>query len=133
MARPCLICGDHRKLTKATELIADGHSDQVVANALNGLTPGMPPMSSMAVSRYRRAHVLAPAQALAEAAGKGRELAEQRAQVLAAAEAGDPSAFVALTGIVADQRKFQAALSAPPPERPIGDYFNEATLAAPHG
>ena len=62
-------------------------------------------MSLMAVSRHRRSHILAPAKALAEAAGKGREVAEQRAQVLAAAEAGDPSAFVALAGIVADLRR----------------------------
>ena len=105
MPRPCLICSDHRKLARAAELIAAGNSDQAVANALNAMTPDMPAMSLMAVSRHRRAHILAPAKALAEAAGKGREVAEQRAQVLAAAEAGDPSAFVALAGIVADLRK----------------------------
>jgi hypothetical protein len=112
MPRPCLICSDHRKLAKAAELIAAGNSDQAVANALNAMTPDMPAMSLMAVSRHRRAHILAPAKALAEAAGKGREVAEQRAQVLAAAEAGDPSAFVALAGIVADLRKVHERLEA---------------------
>jgi hypothetical protein len=40
----------------------------------------------MAVNRHRRNHVVAPA--------KRREVAEQRAQVLAAAEAGDPSPWL---------------------------------------
>jgi hypothetical protein len=112
MPRPCLICSDHRKLARAAELIAAGNSDQAVANVLNAMTPDMPAMSLMAVSRHRRSHILAPAKALAEAAGKGREVAEQRAQVLAAAEAGDPSAFVALAGIVADLRKVHERLEA---------------------
>ena len=112
MPRPCRICSDHRKLARARELIAAGNSDQAVANALNAMTPDMPAMSLMAVSRHRRAHILAPAKALAEAAGKGREVTEQRAQMLAAAEAGDPSAFVALAGIVADLRKVHERLEA---------------------
>jgi hypothetical protein len=112
MPRPCLICSDHRKFARAAELIAAGNSDQAVANALNAMTPDMPAMSLMAVSRHRRSHILAPAKALAEAASKGREVAEQRAQVLAAAEAGDPSAFVALAGIVADLRKVHERLEA---------------------
>ena len=112
MPRPCLICSDHRKLARAAELVAAGNSDQAVANTLNAMTPDMPAMSLMAVSRHRRSHILAPAKALAEAAGKGREVAEQRAQVLAAAEAGDPSAFVALAGIVADLQKVHERLEA---------------------
>jgi hypothetical protein len=110
MPRSCIICSDSRKLAKAAELIASGHSDQAVANALNALTPDQPPMSLMAVSRHRRAHLLAPAKALADAASKGREVTEQRAQMLAAAEAGDPSAFVALQGIVDDLRKVHERL-----------------------
>jgi hypothetical protein len=100
------------KLARAAELIAAGNSDQAVPNALNAMTPDMPAMSLMAVSRHRRAHLLAPAKALAEAAGKGREVAEQRAQMLAAAEAGNPSAFVALAGIVADLQKVHERLEA---------------------
>src|SRR4051812_32945705 len=102
MPRPCLICCDSRKLTKAAELIAAGKSDQAVADALNGMTPEMPPVSFMAVNRHRRNHLEAPAKALAEAAAKGRGVVEQRAQMLAAAEAGDPSAFIALTNILTD-------------------------------
>jgi hypothetical protein len=90
MPRPCLICSDTKKLAKAAKLIAAGSSDHAVADALNAMAPGAPPMSFMAVNRHRRNHVVAPAKALAEAAGKGREVAEQRAQVLAAAEAGGP-------------------------------------------
>jgi hypothetical protein len=106
MPRPCLICSDSRKSGKAAELIAAGTSDQATATALNKLDPGAPPMSAMAVSRHRRAHVEAPARIMAEAAGKGREAVEQRAHVLAAAEAGDAAAaFISLAGIVADLRR----------------------------
>lgn len=105
MPRPCIICSDSAKLAKAAQMIAAAESDQAVANALNAMTPGAPAMSYMAVLRHRRNHIVAPAKALAEAAAKGRDVAEQRAQVLAAAEAGDPAAFVALSNIVADLRK----------------------------
>jgi hypothetical protein len=110
MARPCIICSDSAKLAKAAEMIAAGESDQTVASALNAMTPNAPAMSYMAVLRHRRNHIVAPAKALAEAAGKGREVAEQRAQVLAAAEAGDPAAFVALSNIVTDLRKVHERL-----------------------
>lgn len=79
------------------ELVAAGATDQAVVDALGGL-------SRMAVSRHRHNHLVAPARALAEAAGKGQDAREKRAEVLAAAEAGDPSAFVALAGIVNDLR-----------------------------
>ena len=67
-------------------------------------------MSSVSVGRHRRNHVVAPAKAIAEAAGKGRDMIEQRAKTLAAAEAGDPLAFVALANIVADLRKVHERL-----------------------
>jgi hypothetical protein len=95
--RPCSICSSADKLQAAAQMIGAGATDQAIADALD--------VGRMSVSRHRREHVVAPAKALADAAGKGREVAEQRAQVLAAAEAGDPSAFVALSGIVADLRK----------------------------
>ena len=64
----------------------------------------------MAVSRHRRNHIEAPAKAIAQAAAKGRDVVEQRSQVLAAAEAGDPVAFIALSEIVADLRKVHERL-----------------------
>jgi hypothetical protein len=100
--RPCSICSNTDKLRGAAEMIAAGATDQAIADRLD--------VGRMSVSRHRREHVVAPAKALADAAGKGREVAEQRAQVLAAAEAGDPSAFVALAGIVADLRKVHERL-----------------------
>jgi hypothetical protein len=100
--RPCSICSNTDKVRSAAELIAAGATDQAIADRLG--------VGRMSVSRHRREHVVAPAKALVEAAGKGREVAEQRAQVLAAAEAGDPSAFVALAGIVADLRKVHERL-----------------------
>jgi hypothetical protein len=110
MPRPCVICSDSTKLAKAAKLIAAGRSDQLVADALNALDPKAAPMSYMAVARHRRNHLEAPAKALAEVAGKGRDAVEQRAQMLAAAEAGDPSAFVALAAIVADLRNVHERL-----------------------
>jgi hypothetical protein len=102
--RPCLICSSAEKTRIAAEMIAAGAADQAIADRLgDGL-------HRMAVSRHRRAHVVAPAKALAEMAGKGRDAVEQRAQVLAAAEAGDPSAFVALAAIVNDLRKVHERL-----------------------
>lgn len=80
-----------------------GASDQAIANRIGGL-------NRMAIRRHRLNHVMAPAKAVAEAAGKGREVVEQRAQVMAAAEAGDPAAFVALASIVADLQKVHARL-----------------------
>jgi hypothetical protein len=80
-------------------MIAEGVSDQKIADRLGG------GLSRWAVSRHRRNHVEAPAKAIAQAAAKGRDVVEQRAQTLAAAEAGDPAAFVALATIVDDLRK----------------------------
>jgi len=102
MARPCSICASTKMARKAAEMIAAGTTDQAIAVQFG--------VGRMAVSRHRRNHLVAPAKALVEAAGKGQAAAEQRAQVLAAAEAGDPSAFVALAGIVADLRKVHERL-----------------------
>jgi hypothetical protein len=117
MARACLICSDSAKLAKAAQLVAAGSSDQAIANALNAMTPDLPPMSYMVVLRHRHNHIVAPAKALADAALKGREVAAQRAQLIAAAEAGDPAAFLALSAIVdglrrTDERLERVAASA---------------------
>src|ERR1700720_2664595 len=95
--RPCSICSEAAKARRAAELIAGGATDQAISDELG--------VGRMSVQRHRTAHVVAPAKALVEAAGKGQDAREQRAQVLAAAEAGDPSAFVALAGIVSDLKK----------------------------
>jgi hypothetical protein len=104
--RPCLICSDSEKTRIASEMIACGATDAAIAARLGG------GLHRMAVSRHRRNHVVAPAKVLAAIAGKGQDAIEQRAHVLAAAEAGDPSAFVALAGIVADLRKVHERLEA---------------------
>jgi len=96
--RPCTICNSSEKQRIAADMIAAGATDQAIADRIGGV-------NRMAVSRHRHNHVMAPAKALAEAAGKGRDAADQRAQVMAAAEAGDPAAFVALAGIVDDLRR----------------------------
>jgi hypothetical protein len=104
IGRPCCICSDAKKTRIAAEMIAAGAADQAVADRIGG------GLNRMAVSRHRRAHVVAPARALVEAAGKGRDASDKRAEIMAAAEAGDPSAFVALAGIVADLRKVHERL-----------------------
>ena len=100
--RPCTICSSDEKIKVSAEMIGAGASDQVIADRLG--------VGRMSVQRHRQSHVLAPAKALAEAAGKGQAAIEQRAQVMAAAEAGDPSAFVALAAIVADLRRVHERL-----------------------
>ena len=100
--RPCSICVDSAKARLAAEMIAGGATDQAVGDKLG--------VGRMSVQRHRTAHLVAPARALAEAAGKGQDAKEKRAEMLAAAEAGDPSAFVALAGIVADLRKVHERL-----------------------
>lgn len=102
--RPCSICSSAEKSRIAGEMIAAGLPDQAVADRLGG------GMHRMAVSRHRRAHVVAPAKALADAAGKGRDALDHRAKVMAAAEAGDPAAFIALASIVNDLRRVHERL-----------------------
>jgi hypothetical protein len=80
-------------------MVAEGATDAAIAARLGG------GLHRMAVSRHRRNHVEAPARAIVAAAAKGRDVVEQRAQTLAAAEAGDPAAFVALGAIVNDLRQ----------------------------
>jgi hypothetical protein len=97
--RPCEICRSADRMKLVAQMVAEGVSDQKIADRLGG------GLNRMAVSRHRRNHVEAPAKAIAQAAAKGRDVVEQRAQTLAAAEAGDPAAFVALASIVEDLRK----------------------------
>ena len=102
--RPCNICSDSAKTRLVAELVASGMSDQAVADRLGK------GVSRAAVQRHRHNHVVVPAKALVEAANKGRDVREQRAEMLAAAEAGDSTAFVALAGIVSDLRKVHERL-----------------------
>ena len=59
----------------------------------------------MAVGRHRRGHIVKPMRAAMATLDRGRAVRRQREEQLAAAEAGDPPAFIALAGIVADLRK----------------------------
>jgi hypothetical protein len=100
--RPCTICSDSTKARRANEMIAAGAPDQAVADAVG--------VGRMAAARHRHNHFLAPARALTEAAGKGSAAKEKRAEIMASAAAGDPSAFIALGSIVADLRTVHARL-----------------------
>ena len=83
-------------------MIAAGAADQAIVDKLG--------VNRMAISRHRHNHIMLPARAVAEMAGKGREAVEQRAHILAAVEAGDPMAFIGLAGIVADLRRVHERL-----------------------
>jgi hypothetical protein len=100
--RPCTLCSEAAKARRAAEMIAAGAPDQAIADALG--------VGRMAVNRHRVNHVVAPAKALVEAAGKGADAREKRAEIMAAAEAGDPAAFVALADIVSDLRRVNERL-----------------------
>ena len=94
MARPCKICANPKSLSTAAGMIAGGATDEEVARAIGGL-------SYMSVSRHRKNHIEKPAAALARAADKGRAVAEQREQTVAAAEAGNiAAAYVGLASVV---------------------------------
>lgn len=96
-ARPARACnGGDSQLARG--MIAAGATDQAIADRIGGI-------NRMAVNRHRHNHVVAPAKASAAAAGKGQHVAAQRAAVMAAAEVGDPAAFIAPSGIVNDLRR----------------------------
>jgi hypothetical protein len=105
--RICGICATSSAMQNAAGLIAKGLPDQKIADALG--FPGN--AGRMLVSRHRRFHVLAPAAAVAEAAGKGRANVDQRQELVAAAEAGDvAAAFLSLERIAGDLRRVQERL-----------------------
>jgi hypothetical protein len=101
MARPCKLCTDPDQPAVMIAL-ASGATDRAIGRQF-GIT-------HMSVGRHRREHVVRPMQAAATALDKGRGVRERRDQLLEAAEAGDPSAFVALAGIVADLRRVHERL-----------------------
>jgi hypothetical protein len=94
-------------MKRAAELIAEGLSDQKIADQLELAGNA----GRMLVSRHRRFHVEAPARMIAETASKGRANVQEREQLVAAAESGDTAAaFLALNQIAADLRRVQERL-----------------------
>lgn len=80
-------------------MILAGATDPAVAARIgNGI-------HRMAIQRHRAAHVIAPARQLLAVSGRGVDLREERAEIAAAAEAGDPSAWLGLHSIVADLKR----------------------------
>jgi hypothetical protein len=102
--RPCQICADAANLRIAAEMIAAGSTDQAVAKKIGCI-------SRMAVARHRQNHIERPAKAIVAAANKGKDVRDEREQLVAAAEAGDTAAtFLALNQIAADLRRVQERL-----------------------
>lgn len=130
MPRPCLICSSNAKLARAAELIAAGTSDQATADALNDMTPTGKPMSLMAVSRHRRLHVLEPARAVVEMAGKDQAARELRQEQQAAIERGDPLAIFKLDAIANDISRIAQRLDSSADEAAeAGQHGGHAALA----
>src|SRR5690348_13562139 len=85
-------------------MIATGASAQAVANKI-GL------VSRMSVARHRQNHVERPAKAIVKAANKGKDVRDERNQLIAAVEGGDlAAAFLSLERIAADLRRVQERL-----------------------
>src|SRR5580704_3328459 len=77
-------------------MIAAGASDQAVADRIGGI-------SRMAVARHRQNHIERPAKAIVAAANKGKDVRDEREQIVAAAEAGDvAAAFLGIAEIAKD-------------------------------
>ena len=104
MGAACKICISSESARAVAEMVAEGLSDQVISNRL-GCGIGR-----MSVQRHRKNHIELLAKAVVGMANKGADAAAQRSQVMAAAEAGHPLAFLALAAIVADMRRVQDRL-----------------------
>ncbi|WP_158744357.1 hypothetical protein [Acidisphaera sp. L21] len=104
MPTPCKVCSNPKTAKSVAVLIAEGVSDQAISNLVGG------GVGRMSIQRHRKLHVEAPAKALATMANKGADAAAQRATTMAAAEAGDPAAFLALASLVNDLRKVRDRL-----------------------
>ena len=101
--RPCQICSDAANMRVAAEMIAEGVTDQAVADRIGGI-------SRMAAARHRH-HIERAAKAIVAAANKGKDVRDEREQLVAAAESGDTAAaFLALNQIAADLRRVQERL-----------------------
>jgi hypothetical protein len=85
-------------------MITAGASDQAVADRIGGI-------SRMAVARHRHNHIELPAKVVVAATNKGKDVRDERGQLIAAAEAGDlTTAFLGIERIAADLRKVSERL-----------------------
>jgi hypothetical protein len=102
--RPCQLCANAARLKLAAEMIAAGSSDEAVAKRIGGI-------SRMAVARHRQNHIERPAKAIVAAANKGKDVRDEREQIVAAAKSGDvAAAFLSLERIASDLRRVQERL-----------------------
>ena len=101
MARLCKLCtNSDQEAVRAA--FASGGTDREIGRRFG--------LSHVSVGRHRREHIVRPMQAAVAALDRGRAIREQREQMIQAAEAGDPAAFLALAEIVADLRKVHERL-----------------------
>jgi hypothetical protein len=95
VGQPCKACATEANRTLAARMIAEGASDQKIADAIGNI-------SRAGIQRHRRNHIEAPAKAIAEAASKGRSIADQRKKLLKDVESDDVAAFIGLASVVSD-------------------------------
>jgi hypothetical protein len=114
----CRICASPELSAEFTKLLAEGLSDQRIADALHlanskrrgGTTPAA---ARQIVQKHRTRCILAPAKALVEAADKGHAGATERKELVKAAESGaltETQMFLSLDRIVGDLRRTQERL-----------------------
>jgi hypothetical protein len=101
MPRPCKLC-THPDQEAVRLALANGTTDRAIGVQFN--------ISHVSVGRHRREHVVRPMQAAAAALDRGRGIRDQREQLVKQAEAGDASAYLALSSIIADLRKVHERL-----------------------
>jgi hypothetical protein len=122
MPRLCKLCV-HPDQDAVRSALASGATDRAIGRQF-GLT-------HVSVGRHRREHVVRPMQAAARALDKGRGAREQRQQLVARAEEGDPTTIFALSAIAADLTRIARRLDASAEEAAAGrQHTAHASLAS---
>jgi len=96
VGNPCRVCSSADLNRRFGELVAQGWSDQKIADALG--------ISRSGAQRHRTAHVVAVARAVIQAGAKDAPAREQRQQIIAAAESGTlaPEDYLSLAAIIGE-------------------------------
>jgi hypothetical protein len=92
--RPCKVCSSSERARICAEMVAAGETDTAVAARLG--------ISRPAVHRHRLGHLQPLARAVADAAGKGMPVREQREKVLAGEL--DAASFLSVARLTSDLR-----------------------------
>jgi len=123
--RPCKICASSSASDRVKEAIAQGASDQQIADMLG------PSFSRAGVNRHRLEHLAAPARVALEAIEKGRTVRDRRERLVREAADGDALAVLSLGSIAADLARIFGRLDgAAESASDGGQHSGHAALAA---